>query len=320
MLFAVCSDRGAPGSSTAARALAAARGLPAVVVGADPYGDDMALRLRPDGNHPLPAKPTVLGIGAGGNASRGGENLWRDGSHELSPLVRVVPGFMTAEQGASLRWQVLATDLEAQTVPVFADLGRIHNGSPSMPIAAAADALIPVCRGDQVSVQSMVGRLEALVAAVADQKRQPPVVVPVVVAPRKQGERIAASVTDVVADSAAAPAVRGVAWLAWDPRGVLDLDNGSNPWAKPLLKSPLMRSARGAIGLLGEATGLDHAEPVRKYGHLAPRDEAGSQTAQASGASGEQPTEQRAAEEQGDLVETDVTRSPWVTRSGGVEK
>ena len=64
MLFAVCCDRGAPGASTIARVLASARGLPAVVVGADPYGDDMARRLRPDGNLPLPERPTVLGIGA----------------------------------------------------------------------------------------------------------------------------------------------------------------------------------------------------------------------------------------------------------------
>ena len=65
MLFAVCSDRGAPGSSTVARVLASARGLPAVVVGADPYGDDMAQRLHPDGSHPMAETPTVLGIGAG---------------------------------------------------------------------------------------------------------------------------------------------------------------------------------------------------------------------------------------------------------------
>lgn len=47
MLFAVCADRGAPGVTTAALALAAARGLPALVVEADPYGGDLALRLRP---------------------------------------------------------------------------------------------------------------------------------------------------------------------------------------------------------------------------------------------------------------------------------
>ena len=60
MLFAICCDRGAPGATTTALALAAARGKPAVVVEADPYGGSLALRLRPGGKA-LPATPTVLG-------------------------------------------------------------------------------------------------------------------------------------------------------------------------------------------------------------------------------------------------------------------
>ena len=48
---------------------------------------------------------------------------------------------MTAEQGSSMAWASVAATLESQALPVFADLGRIHTGSPSMPIAAAADAL-----------------------------------------------------------------------------------------------------------------------------------------------------------------------------------
>ncbi|ABM10546.1 hypothetical protein [Paenarthrobacter aurescens] len=277
MLFAVCADRGAPGSSTVARVLASARGLPAVVVGADAYGDDMALRVLPDGKHPMPETPTVLGIGAGKSAERPRptgpivlaeqgsrpryEDLWREGSHELSPLVRVVPGFQTAEQGASASWQVLAAALEAQNGAVFADLGRIHTGSPSMPIAAAADAIIPVCRGDQISVQTMVARLELLVSAIAERNRRPPIVVPVVIADRRHGDAIAQAVAKILSDSAVAAAVRGVAWLAWDPAGVADLDNGRDPWEKPLRKSPLMRSARKAMWHLGLATGLDHEEP-----------------------------------------------------------
>ena len=74
--------------------------------------------------------------------------------------MRVVPGFMAAEHGTSMAWPVLASALESQSVPIFADLGRIHTGSPSMPIATAADALIIVCRGDMASVQHMVERLE----------------------------------------------------------------------------------------------------------------------------------------------------------------
>ncbi|HEX7738834.1 MAG TPA: hypothetical protein VF426_04220 [Marmoricola sp.] len=260
--------------------LASARGLPAVVVGADPYGDDMARRLRPDGNLPLPERPTVLGIGAGQSsaaetaakvsrlpATAGQvhgpryDELWREGSHELSPLVRVVPGFMTPEAGTSTAWRVLADALQAQSTAVFADLGRIHNGSPSMPIVTAADAIIPVCRGDEISVGTMKDRLELLVDEFTDRNQRPPVVVPVVIANRRHGDQIAQMVAEYLADSSAGATVRGVAWVAWDPAGVASLDDGADPWTSSLRKSPLMRSAVKAMWRLGIATGLDHAEP-----------------------------------------------------------
>ncbi|MGD9961858.1 hypothetical protein [Nocardioides sp.] len=283
MLFAICADRGAPGATTAALALAAARGLPAVVVEADPYGGDLALRIRRDGN-PLPTTPTVLSVsagrsgqgrasgprtslaGPGGASERRHRDLWRDGSHEMSEHVRIVPGFMAAEHGTSMAWPVLASALEAQSVPVFADLGRIHTGSPSLAVAAAADALIPVCRSDMASVQHMVDRLELLVPAIADRNGRPPIVLPVVIAPRQHGGAIANSVAEILGETAVGPTLRGVSWLAWDPGAVAHLENGADPWAKPLRKSPLMKSARKVMWMVGLATGLSHADPSAKSG------------------------------------------------------
>lgn len=281
MLLAICADRGAPGSTTTALALAAARGLPAVVVEADPYGGDLALRIHVDGN-PLPTTPTVLSVSAGrsaqeptsgplgmppnGASARRHRDLWRDGAHQLTDQVRVVPGFMAAEHGSSMGWPVLASALEAQSVPIFADLGRIHTGSPSLSVAAAADALIPVCRGDMASVQHMVDRLELLVPAIADRNGRPPVVLPVVVASRQHGSRIASSVAEILGETAVGPALRGVGWLAWDPAAVTHLENGADPWAKPLGKSALMRSARKAMSILGVVTGLTYTDPAAKRG------------------------------------------------------
>lgn len=275
MLFAVCSDRGAPGSTTAALALAAARGRPAVVVEADPYGGDLALRCRIDG-HPIPPTPTVLGLGAGrvdrippspdrlsvaSNQGRHRLDLWHDGSHLLNSLVRVVPGFSTAEQGATVAWPTVTTTLEMQLTPVFADLGRIHSGSPSMPLACAADALIVVCRGDMASVQHLMWRLDHLVPAIAERNGQPPAVIPVVVAARRNGARAAKQISELLAESPVAPALRGVGWLAWDPVGAHALAEGADPWGRPLRKSVLMKSARAVMSLLGSATGLDYGEP-----------------------------------------------------------
>lgn len=283
MLFAVCSDRGSPGSTSATLALAAARGLPALVVEADPYGGDLALRCQP-GGHPMAPTPTVLALGAGraerppahaqltdatSNQERRRLDLWHDGSHELNSLLRVVPGFLTAEQGATLAWPAVTATLELQTAPVFADLGRIHVGSPSMPLACAADALIVVCRGDMASVQHMMWRLEHLVPAVAERNGRPPVVIALVVASRRNGARAARQVAELLGETPVAPAVRGTGWLAWDPASLVGLQEGADPWTKPLRGSPLMKSARNVMGLLGAVTSLEYSEPViaRKWTH-----------------------------------------------------
>lgn len=276
MLFAVCSDRGAPGSTTTALALAAARGRPAVVVEADPYGGDLALRCRIEG-HPLPPTPTVLGLGAGradrsplrpgqspdaSGRERHRLDLWHDGSHLLNRLVRVVPGFLTAEQGAALAWPVVTTALQMQLTPVFADLGRIHARSPSMPLACAADALIVVCRGDMASVQHLMWRLEHLVPEIAERNGGPPTVIPVVVASQRNGSRAAKQIAELLVETSMAPTLHSVGWLGWDPAGVNALQEGADPWGKLLHKSVLMKSARTVMGLLGSATGLEHGQPA----------------------------------------------------------
>ena len=146
-------------------------------------------------------------------------------------------------------------------MPVFADVGRIHTGSPSMPILTAADAVIAVCRGDMGSVHHMIERLEALAPAIAEKTGRTPMFLPMVVAPRQHGSQLAQAVSQLLGTSAVGPAVRYVGWLAWDPAGCALLEDGGDPWEKPLRKSPLMTSARKALHLVGLATGLEHAQP-----------------------------------------------------------
>ena len=52
-------------------------------------------------------------------------------------------------------------------------------------------------------------------------------------------------------------------WLAWDPAGCVLLEDGGDPWQKPLRKSALMTSARTALRQVGLATGLEHSEPAQ---------------------------------------------------------
>jgi hypothetical protein len=317
MLFAVCSDRGAPGATTVALVLAAARGRPSVVVEADPYGGDLAVRCRVDGD-PLPPTPTVLGLGTGMPAGQMAEgeprrlDLWRDGSHRLSALVRVVPGFLTAERGAMLSWASVAATVGSQVVPVFADLGRIHTGSPSMPVAAAADALVTVCWGDVASVQHLIWRLEQLVPAIAERNGRPPVVLPVVVAPRRNGSHAAGQVGELLAETEVGPTIAGVGWLAWDSASVAHLAQGEDPWQRPLRTSPLLKSARKVVGMLGQVTGLEYADPYAEA-------KGARRTSKRNRRTDDEPAQESGSEEQGsDETDTSVPAPRTPTRDNTV--
>ncbi len=73
MLVALCSDKGSPGTTTTALALAAGWPTPAVVIEADPYGGDLGLRLRTETGCVLPETPTVLTLATAARTStRGG--------------------------------------------------------------------------------------------------------------------------------------------------------------------------------------------------------------------------------------------------------
>src|SRR4051812_29041479 len=60
VLVALCSDKGSPGTTTASVALASCWPSPAAVVEADPYGGDLAIRIRTETGAVLPETPTVL--------------------------------------------------------------------------------------------------------------------------------------------------------------------------------------------------------------------------------------------------------------------
>ena len=69
MFVALCGDKGAPGVTTSALALASAWPGPAVVVEASPAGGDLAIRLHPKGAV-LPETPTVLSVVTASRATR----------------------------------------------------------------------------------------------------------------------------------------------------------------------------------------------------------------------------------------------------------
>ena len=242
MLVAVCSDKGSPGATTTALALAAAWPTPATLVEADPYGGDLAIRLRTGSGETLPETPTVLTLATAARTGR--ERLLVRYAMKVNDNVSVVPGHLVAEQASGVTdWQPLGDALAVEPTPVLVDLGRLHSGSPVLPVAAAAVAVVVVSRADAASVIRLRERLSRLVPALAARRTAPVRVWPVLVTKARQGERDVEDLHRLLSDTAAGPLIQGIGHLALDPDAVARLEAGENPGAW-LARSNLMRTAR----------------------------------------------------------------------------
>lgn len=257
MLIAVCCDRGAPGATTTALALGVASAEPTVVVEADPYGGDLALRCTPASGGSFLPTPTVLTLATEARSSTD-PGLVASRAQEFTGSTRVVPGHFSAEQASGVRsWAPLARALSASASRVVVDLGRIHSASPTLPIAAAADVVVVVARPEMGSVMHLRDRLERIAPVLANVRNAPPVVVPVLVTAKRFAVSVVAQVRDLLATSNANQIVADVGWIGWDPEGVARLHVGGPRERSG--RTLLLRSAAHVNEQLGR---LAAAEPV----------------------------------------------------------
>jgi len=221
MLIAVCCDRGAPGSTTTSLALGVSTPEPTIVVEPDPYGGDLALRCAAPGGRgeAFPPTPTVLTLATEARTSMS-PGLVASRAHEFTGSTRIVPGHFSAEQAAGVKnWTPLAEALRMSASRVVADLGRIHASSPTIPIAAAADVVVMVTRPEMGAVLHLKDRMERLAPVLAGIRNAPPIIVPVVVTPKRQANAVIAEVGRILAPSTAARAIAAIGWVAFDPSG-----------------------------------------------------------------------------------------------------
>lgn len=242
MLIALCSDKGSPGTTSSALALAAAWQDPAVVVEADLAGGDLGIRLRPKGSA-LPEAPTILSLAA---ASRSDSDPDLVGLHaqRLNSNVSVVPAALRREQMAKVGdWNFVAEALQRARTQVFVDLGQLHAGSPVLPIAARADLVVIVGRPDLTSVVRLRDRIARLGADLGTVRGRPSKLYALLVSSGRHG---AAHVMDLAAlldDTAAKPFMAGGGHLVMDTAAIQRLEAGDDP-AGRLARTALMRSAR----------------------------------------------------------------------------
>lgn len=248
MFVALCGDKGAPGVTTSALALASAWPGPAVVVEASPAGGDLALRLHPKGSV-LPETPTVLSLVTASRSARG-EDPVATHAHVLNATTTVVPGAGLAEQFANIRdWEPLADVLGRTEARVFVDLGHIHASSPTLGVAARADVVVVVSRPDLPSIVRMRERLSRLATDLAYLRGAPPRLFPLLISTRRHGQADVADLRAILAETPANPFVPDAGFLAHDLPAVRRLEAGENP-AGRLSRTELLRTARAAASQL----------------------------------------------------------------------
>ena len=264
MFVAVCSDKGSPGATTTALAVAAAWPVPAVVVEADPYGGDLAIRVRTGAGAALPEAPTVLTAASAARTCPPGSlpGLVARYAHPVNAQLSVLPGHLVAEQISGVAtWEPFGAALAASTVPVVADLGRLHAASPLLPVAARADVVVVVGHPDPVSVIRLRERLTRLVAAIVAHRRAAARLFPVLVSPARHGAADVADLRRVLAETPAGPLLAGAGFVAWDPAAVARLEAGESPSSR-LARAQLLRTARTVAADIGDLVDDPSAAPV----------------------------------------------------------
>lgn len=261
MLIALCSDKGSPGTTTTALALASAWSAPATVVEADPYGGDLAIRLRTDSGGVLPETPTVLTLAAAARSTDGAELVERF-THRINDQVSVTPGPLMAEQTAGVAdWHSLAARLADTGRPVLVDVGRLHSASPLLPLAARADVVLPVGRADTESMIRLRERAARLVPALASCGDTPPRLFPVLIGLERHRDGDLRDLRQLLDETSAGPIVAGVGHIAYDLTGVRHMLAGQSATGR-LARSKLIRSARRTADELLDVVAPRQSEAV----------------------------------------------------------
>src|SRR5216683_7757097 len=164
-LIAIASDKGAPGVTTAALALAAVWPRPVLLAECDPAGGDLVYRLPAADGGRLDPRRGVLSLAVAARRGMQSNQVW-DQTQKLHGGLDVLTGVTNAEQGAGLNllWGPVGKMLAGLShADVIADCGRIGVDGPHYDLLAEATLVVLITR----PVLGEIIRLRDRVAAVA---------------------------------------------------------------------------------------------------------------------------------------------------------
>jgi hypothetical protein len=281
-LIIVAGDKGSPGVTTSAVALAAAWPRRAVVAECDPHGGDLVYRLTAENGGPLDPNTGLLSIAL---AARHGfdTNALPQHLQRVHGGMDVLLGLGTAEQAAALAplWQRLGrsfdqfADLQYSETryggDVIADCGRVGPDSPTLEMMAFAAMVLLIARADAEQIAHVRDRVNGLSqklhgahASTASVAR-PPIGV-VLIAPPRDAKQVAAQVGELLAATAGGAEVLGV--LADDPDGAAALNGRGRARVD---RSLLIRSARDVATSVTRRYGLIRQGPYQYQSQTPPQ-------------------------------------------------
>jgi hypothetical protein len=240
-LIAIASDKGAPGVTTAALALAAVWPRPVLLAECDQAGGDLVYRFPAAGGGRLDPRRGVLSLAVVARRGMQPQQVWEH-VQKLHGGLDVLAGVTNAEQGAglSLLWGPIGKALAGlPQADVIADCGRLGADGPLYDLLIEATTVVLVSKVHVADVIRLRDRAAAFAAAAQSRGRRGFGVGVVVVAEHKKLRAAIGEVQHVLGQANAPATVLG--GIAHDTKGA-DLLSGE--WGGNLDRTMLIKTAR----------------------------------------------------------------------------
>jgi hypothetical protein len=280
-LIALAADKGSPGVTTSAVALAAVWPRRALYAECDPHGGDLVYRMPADHGGALDPNRGLVSLAV--EARRGFDpDILPQHVQRLRGGLEILVGLGNADQahGMAGLWTPLGRALDrfgelANGADVIADCGRVGPDSPTVDLLAQAGLVLLVARAEAEQIAHVRDRVNSLSARLhatqgsAVSLARPPIGV-VLIAPPGRARTLAKQVGDLLAGSTAGAEVLGV--LAYDQSGAAALNGRTRGRVD---KALVTRTARELAGTLAHRYGLIRpqmsAPAQQPYPHAAPQ-------------------------------------------------
>jgi hypothetical protein len=240
-LIAIAADKGAPGVTTTALALAAVWPRPVLLAECDPSGGDLVYRFPAAHGSSLDPRRGLLTLAVAARRGLQPGQIWEH-TQKLSGGLDVLTGVINAEQGAGLAtlWRPLGGLFAGMAGgDVIADCGRLAADGPPYDLVAQAAVVLLVTRPNPGDVIRLRDRAAAVAAAANARGRRGFTAAVAVIADQRTLRATAAEVGQALAEGSVPAGV--VAGIADDPKGA-ELLRGE--WGGRLDKTLLIRTAR----------------------------------------------------------------------------